>query len=404
MDLRTGCAFWVLKNGLLFTYPRLTHDIVADVVVIGAGVTGALVTYELTKAGANVVVLDRRDVASGSTAASTGLLQYETDTSLEELAERFGIESAVRVYRLGIEAIDRIAQICDEVGDSCGFARRSTLYLAASKRDAQALAREHALRVAHGFDVDLLPAAEVKARFGLSAHGALFGPGDGEIDSYRFTHFVLTHAARAGARVFDRTTVKRVRPHADGVDVLMTTGPRIRAKHVIYTTGYEAVEHTKIPTKLTSTFACATEPVDSFAWWEGRCLIWETSRPYLYLRTTADNRVMAGGEDSPFSSRHERSRVLEAKRDRLMTRLRRMVPQLNPEPAYVWGGVFAETRDGLPFIGRRTDEERASYALGYGANGITSAMLAATLLRDAYLGRPNADAALFSFDRTRRRE
>lgn len=399
MDLRTGCAFWVVKNGLLATYPRLTRDITADVVVIGAGITGAVVTHELTKAGANVVVVDRRDVASGSTAASTGLLQYETDTSLEQLAGRFGIERAVRVYRLGIEAIDRIEEICGELGDRCGFSRRSTLYLAASGRDARALAREHALRVAHGFDVDLLSASEVDARFGLTARAALFGRGDGELDTYRFTHYVLMQAIRAGARVFDRTTVKRVKPRGDGVEVVTTDGPRIQAARVIYTTGYEAVEQMKIPTRLTSTFACATEPVESLDEWEERCLIWETSRPYAYLRTTPDNRVVIGGEDSRFSTRHQSERVLAAKRDRLMKRLRRMFPQLQAEPAYVWGGVFAETRDSLPFIGRRRGEPNASYALGYGANGITFGVIAAGILRDFYLGRPNPDAALFSFDR-----
>lgn len=399
MDLRTGCAFWVLKNGLLATYPRLTHDIAADVVVIGAGITGALVAYELTRAGANVVVVDRRDVASGSTAASTGLLQYETDTSLEGLAGRFGIERAVRVYRLGLEAIDRIEQICEEVGDGCGFARRSTLYLAASKRDARMLARERALRVAHGFDVDLLSASAVKARFGLSSHAALFGGGDGELDSYRFTHVVLMHAMRGGARVFDRTTVKRVKANSNGVDVITAAGARVRASRVVYSTGYETLEHTKIPTRLTSTFACATDPVRSFDGWEERCLIWETSRPYVYLRTTDDNRVVIGGEDSRFSTRHQSGRVLAAKRDRLMARLRRMFPRLNAEPAYVWGGVFAETRDSLPFIGARQDNERAWYALGYGANGITFAVMAAGILRDAYLGRPSPDAVLFAFDR-----
>jgi glycine/D-amino acid oxidase-like deaminating enzyme len=399
MDLRTGCAFWVLKNGLLASYPRLTRDLAADVVVIGAGVTGAVVAYELTRAGANVVVVDRRDVASGSTAASTGLLQYETDTSLEQLAERFGIDRAVRVYRLGLEAIDRIEQICDEVGDGCGFARRSSLYLAASKRDARALAREHALRIAHGFDVDLLAASEVKTRFGLSAPAALYGRGDGEIDCYRFAHFVLMQAARGGASVFDRTTVTRVKPRGAGVEAVTAAGPRLQASRVIYATGYETVERTKIQTTLTSTFACATEPLDSFEGWEGRCLVWETSRPYLYLRTTADNRVVIGGEDSRFSTRHQSARVLAAKRDRLMARLRKMFPQLQAEAGYVWGGVFAETPDSLPWIGSRDGDERASYALGYGANGITFAVMAAGILRDAYLGRPNADAQLFSFDR-----
>jgi glycine/D-amino acid oxidase-like deaminating enzyme len=100
--------------------------------------------------------------------------------------------------------------------------------------------------------------------------------------------------------------------------------------------------------------------------------------------------------------RHRNERVLLRKRDRLTRRFRKMFPRIEVEPSYVWGGVFAETRDGLPYIGARDGEPHAWYALGYGANGITFAVIAASILRDAYLGRPNADAELFSFGRERR--
>lgn len=105
MDLRTGCAYWLLRNGLLASYPRLARDEAADIAVIGAGVTGAAVAYQLSRAGANVVVVDRRDVASGSSAASTGLLLYDTDKSLSDLVEVIGRDGAVRSYQLGIDAI-----------------------------------------------------------------------------------------------------------------------------------------------------------------------------------------------------------------------------------------------------------------------------------------------------------
>jgi glycine/D-amino acid oxidase-like deaminating enzyme len=404
MDLRTGCAFWMLKDGLLASYPSLAADLSADIAIIGAGITGALVAHELTNAGANVVVLDRRDAASGSTAASTGLLQYETDGSLEVLSRSVGLPAAARIYRLGLEAIDAIERICCEVGDASGFRRRSCLYLASSQRDARALAREHALRVANGFDVTWLTASDVKGRFGLAAPAALYGPGDGELDSYRFTHAVLKRAVDGGARVFDRTSVIKVRHTRAGVELVTDRGPRVRATRAIYAGGYETSERSPIQslTNLNSTFVCVSEPVASFDGWEDRCLIWETARPYLYLRTTDDNRVVIGGEDSPFSARHRSERVLVRKRDRLIRRFGKMFPGIELEPAYVWGGVFGETRDGLPYIGARDGEPHAWYALGYGANGITFAMIAASILRDAYLGRHNADSQLFAFGRERR--
>ena len=82
MDLRSGHAFWLIRNGLLNAFPAAEKDLRCDVVVVGGGITGALVAYHLAEAGINTVVLDRRDIGWGSTSASTALLQYEIDTPL----------------------------------------------------------------------------------------------------------------------------------------------------------------------------------------------------------------------------------------------------------------------------------------------------------------------------------
>jgi len=106
MDLHSGAPFWPLKSGLLQSYPAIDRDEQADVLVVGAGVTGALTAYHLAAAGASVVVLDKRDVATGSTAATTGLLLYETDSDLTRLSAAIGDAGAVRAWQAGLEAID----------------------------------------------------------------------------------------------------------------------------------------------------------------------------------------------------------------------------------------------------------------------------------------------------------
>ena len=135
--------------------------------------------------------------------------------------------------------------------------------------------------------------------------------------------------------------------------------------------------------------------------WTDRAVIWETSRPYLYARTTDDGRIMLGGEDEPFARRHTNDRLLESKSRRLVDRFHRWFPDATFEPAYRWGGVFSSTRDGLPYIGSVREHPRAWLAVGYGGNGITSAVIAARLIRDSWRGVPNSDAAIFAFDRIR---
>ncbi len=402
MDLRTGAAFWPIRDGLLQTYPPLDSDLSPDVVVIGAGCTGALVAYRLCEAGARVVVLDKRDVASGSTAATTGLLLYDTDSSLVELASSIGETSAVRAWQLGREAIDGIDELCATLDDRCGFARRDALYLASSRRDAHTLTREYELRARNGFDVEWLPAAEVHARYGIRAPGAILSRGGGEIDNYRFTHALLRAAVSRGVRVFDRTEVSGVRAFADRVVVATTRGPRITASHVVWATGYESIEEIqKNVGRMCSTWVVVSEPVSARDLWRDRVLIWETARPYLYARTTEDGRVMLGGEDEASATRHANDRLLDKKARRLVRRFNGWFPDVAFEPAYRWAGVFSTTADGLPYIGTVRDHPRAWLALGYGGNGITFAAIAARLIRDAWRGIANPDAAIFAFDRHR---
>lgn len=400
MDLRTGLAYWLLRNGLLTTYSPLDGDETADVTVVGGGITGALAAYELSHAGANVVVVDKRDVASGSSTATTGLLLYETDTSLLELSERVGERAAARVYHLGREAISRIESLTTSLADSCGFARRSSLYLASTSGDARMLEREYALRRAHGLGVALLDAGEIHRKWGIDAPAALYSHG-GEIDCYRFAHRLLAGAAKRGARIYARTPVERLDLEDGERMTVVTAGPhRIRTRWVVAATGYEAVEHMRPPqTVLSSTWVVASEPLSSGMPWAERSLIWETARPYLYARTTDDNRIIVGGEDEPYAEGHQDRDLLQRKTARLSSRLNELFPQLRLDVAYAWAGTFGSTVDGLPLIGPAPGNPRLWFALGYGGNGITFSVIAARLLVDAYLGRQSPDARLFALDR-----
>jgi len=82
VDLKSGYPYWAVKNGLMHAFPPLQADASCEVAVIGGGISGALIADELSRHGHEVLVIEQRDVAWGSTSASTALLQYEIDTHL----------------------------------------------------------------------------------------------------------------------------------------------------------------------------------------------------------------------------------------------------------------------------------------------------------------------------------
>jgi glycine/D-amino acid oxidase-like deaminating enzyme len=135
-----------------------------------------------------------------------------------------------------------------------------------------------------------------------------------------------------------------------------------------------------------------------------RAMLWDTDRPYHYLRWTKDDRLLVGGEDTPHrTSRGARTHAKEGAA-RLRTYLAGVYPDLAlAHPEYAWTGVFAETADGLPYIGTHRRYPKHLFALGYGGNGMTASFLAATYLLKRYLKSPSPDEALFAFDRSRKR-
>jgi glycine/D-amino acid oxidase-like deaminating enzyme len=416
MDLVSGCPFWIINNGILGVYPALRETVECEVAIIGGGISGALIGYRLAEAGIDAVMLDKRDIGTGSTAASTSLLQYETDLTLMELSERMGEERAAAVYRACRGAVKSVLVLARQfhVGD---FATRDSLYLANEARQVGGLKREYELRLKHGFDVDWWTRKRIKAEGSLPHHAAIESHGAAEIDAFGFTHGIVNAATRGrhGMKVFDRTEVTswtRVGANggrrgkggkgSDGDGFVLTTaeGFHVKARRIVVASGYESLNFfRKKPAKCHSTYALVTEPLEELTGWPGKRLIWETARPYVYARTTGDGRAIIGGYDEPFRDPQKRDALLTAKTAALKRRFAQLFPKIRCDVAFSWTGTFAETKDSLPYIGEAPGRPGIYFALGYGGNGVIFSALAAEIVRDLCLGVENEKAELFRFGR-----
>lgn len=396
MDLRSDFPYWTVKNGLVNVFPPLETDLRCDALVVGAGITGAIVADALAAAGVDTIVVDKRDVGHGSTSASTALLQYEIDEPLHRLAAKVGRKSAERAYRLGVRAIRKLAALA---GSTCEFVRTPSVLVARSKRDRPFLEREFVARKQAGLDVVLMGGSELKAEFGIRREGAICSSDAASVDPYLLTHRLLRRWAGNGVRVFDRTDLVRYDTSVRGVVAQSARQAKIRCRKVFFATGYEAQESFREKyVQLRSTYALISEPVD-LGWWRKACLVWETGDPYLYARQTLDKRVIAGGEDDAVLNPKRRDAQTQAKALRVRRKFERMFEGSKLEPAFCWSGVFGSTKDGLPYIGSHPDFPHCFFALGFGGNGITFSVMAATIVRDLFLGRPVADAGIFRFGR-----
>ena len=402
MNLTSEQPFWTLKNGLLINFPPLTADVYCDIVILGAGISGALIGEALTADGHDVVMIDARDVGHGSTSASTALLQYEVDTHLIDLIKLHGLDHAQKAYRACHESIDILEARIRSLGlEDCAFTRKESVYLASRERDLPVLRKESAARREMGIEVDDWGESEVLAAFGFTKPGALRSSQAAEVDSYRLTVGLLKTVASRGGRIFDRTEATRLDIDKAGVLVRTNRNVSIRAKRVVVAMGYESqtLFDTSRLVKLHSSYAIASEPLTEDQHWWHRCLLWESARPYFYLRTDSDGRAILGGEDVPFRNAAARDKLLSKKSARLKDRFDEMFPDTGMETAYSWAGTFGETHDGLAYIGPYRKHPLCLFALGFGGNGITYSVIAAEILRQEVRGHRHEYSEVFRFDR-----
>lgn len=452
LDLRSERAYWVVRNGIDDASPQLPGSLDCEVAIVGAGISGALVARELMRHGVrDLVILDRRDRALGSTSASTALLQYEIDVPLIELDRRIGMEKAARAYLACAEAVDIAESIATETATDVGFRRRNSLYLAARKDDMRQFESELTARRGIGLPVRILDRDALRTQFGMDRPGALWSAQAAELDPVRFTRALLDGANALGARCYSNTVVKSIASSADGVTLTCddsqkghrvgaVVGPEanadriaqlaqakakraaaktrstkarprprgkqypvVRARAVVICGGYEALS--MLPRRyatLHSTYALVTEPAADPSIAAARPLVWEAARPYLYSRATPDGRTLIGGEDLPYRSAKARDAQLSRKVAALMKKGRRLLGPL-PPPAYAWAGTFGESPDSLPLIGVVPGwHSRVQVAMCLGGNGIIYAVQAARMIASALGGARHDLHNVFGFERLHR--
>lgn len=372
MKLRSPEAFWLLKNGILNSYPKLQGDTSCDIVVLGAGITGSLISHALHNAGYNVVVIDKRDVANGSSAATTSMLQYEIDVPMVDLANMIGITSAVECYKAGIVAIDTLHDLVVKEKIDCGFDMKESLQVAHSKKAVKALRKEFEMRDQHGFDVKWLTSEEIEERYKMKSHPGILSAKGASIDAFQFTHGLFQNNHKRGMRIYDHTNVCDIKYKKDGVQLKTVDGYRVDAKKIVLCTGFETLQMFKKKyADIVTTFACVSEQNLSFFDTLHNTLIWDTANPYIYMRTTDDKRLLVGGEDIKYKYGPISEKVKNRKSTKLIKKLNKLFPEINFIEDYVWAGAFGVTKDGLPFIGKHPDYKNAIFVLGLGGNGIT---------------------------------
>ena len=406
MRLRLGRSFWLdTFHGRPPHWPPIRGTRLADVAIVGGGITGCAAAWLFAKAGADVVLLDAARIGRGSTAASTALLMQEPDADFLDLARRFGHSKATRIWRCARRAVADLKGALGDLGVS-SVRRLPSVYLTRDERQVSRLRREARARRRANLRGRWIDSRALHEVTGIYGAGGILTADNASVDPYEACIAFACGAERRGAELFEHSHVRSISASRDGVTLQLDRGS-VSADRAIVATGYATPEFEPLAARfrMMNTYVIATPVLDA------RCrrriglssvMLWDTGRPYHYLRWTAEHRLLFGGLDRPKVPARTRPAALRRSAGMLMTELASWYPALDGiKPEYAWEGLFATTPDGLPYIGPHRRFPRQLFALGYGGNGMTLGFFAAQALVRMARQEPGPDDDLFGFGRAR---
>lgn len=380
-----------------FPVQSLTRDLRTEVLVIGAGVSGALVAEALTAQGREVCMIDRSAPGTGSTAASTCLLLFEIDNPLTVLAGKIGKDNAARVWQRSFRAMQNLTDKVRAFDIACDYAARDALLLPGKILGPAGLRRECEARADLGLTSRIVERDELLREFGIDRPCAILSGNSAEAHPVKLALGVLRRAQEQGAKIFSPVEAASIETGEQHAIVTTNDGHRITADFVVFCCGYQLPEFLSVKRhQIVSTWAAATKPQPQNLW-PSKAMIWEAADPYLYIRTTPEGRVLVGGEDEDHNDNERRIKRTPAKLERFRKKLGRLMPQLDCTFEYAWSGAFGSSSTGLPMIGNVPGMPRVCAVLGFGGNGTTYAQIAAEMIANALGGKAEPDIDLFAF-------
>jgi glycine/D-amino acid oxidase-like deaminating enzyme/nitrite reductase/ring-hydroxylating ferredoxin subunit len=362
---------------------RLTGHLDCDVVIVGAGIAGLSVAYELAAAGQRVVVLDRGPVAGGVTSRTTAHLAPVCDDGVSSLSKLRGKEIA-RLFQESQEAaVDRTEALVEDLGISCNFRRLDAYLFPALGMDLtdarEQLHEEYEALRSVGADVERIKGVPFK---GFEKVPALRYARQATFHPLKYIHGLVTAIRQHGGRIFDDSAVIDIEELKDRVTVCTRNGSVTAAK-AVFATNSPINDTVALHSKMAPyrTYAMAfTIPKGTLP----DALYWDMADPYHYVRLNPGpgsiDYLIAGGGDHKSGESDDGDVRFEA----IDAWIRSLVPGLGRE-VHRWSGQVLDTIDYCGFIGNNPGSHNVFIVTGDSGQGMTHGALAGLLIRDLIL-------------------
>jgi hypothetical protein len=352
-----------------------------DVVVVGAGLVGALVAARLTREGFDTAVLEARRVTGGATGRCLGMVLAGLPQDYSWAVSVYGRQRAREIWGLTISGRDRLIEAAERLG--VPIQPTGSLALAVDDEEADALWESAKLLREDGFDVSYSLTDPLNRGF----EAALHQYGDVLVNAAVLTRALL---AAEDVTVHEGTEVYALEPTGDDIRVWAHGRTVLCSAVVLAVNGYAALVHPYLAENVAPVrgVVFAAGPLEDLLL-EEPCT---AARGRDFLRPLPDGRLLLG------SWRRRESLTRGARpEDGLRAFVSRHFPEVDLSSVDRWSGVMGFTSDGLPLLGNLPGLPQVYFSAGFGGRGLGWAFVVAERLVDAMLH--GADPGLLAAER-----
>ncbi|MCK9510030.1 MAG: FAD-dependent oxidoreductase [Pigmentiphaga sp.] len=385
-------SYWESTLTDSVSYPSLSHDLQADVVVIGAGIVGLTAAELLCREGKSVVVLEALRVGSQVTARSTAKITSQHGLRYRQLIDDVGEDKARLHAQANEDAIEHIARLVADEAIDCALERKTAYVYTTNAADTASIEEEAAAAIRLGLPARL--SAEIEAPIAVKA--ALAFERQAQFNPARYLAGLAATVAKK-ASLFEMSRASEVQ-HGSPCRVRTGAGATITAADVIVATHQPIVPDGMFFAKaLPFSHSVVAAPLDPSCPLGGTAV--NNQEPSFSFRDDASS-----GQRYVIAVGPSFSTGVTRKEEQSFAQLVRFLQDTFgiPAPTHRWTNEDFSPMDGLPFVGRASsDSPHLHVAIGFDSWGITTGTAAARLITDLIMNRPNPCAELWDASRIR---
>ncbi|MGG7165623.1 FAD-dependent oxidoreductase [Clostridium ihumii] len=349
----------------------LNRDIKADVLIIGAGISGILTAYMLKQNGRDVILIDAAEVASGNTKNTTAKITSQHNLIYHKLISEFGEEKARQYAKANELAIKKYKEIIEEREIECDFEQKSSYIYSLNEVNSLEDEIEAANKV--GIDAEFVE----KVNLPFEIKGAIKFNNQAQFNPLKFLKDISKDLV-----IYENTRAIEIKQ-----DLVITNKGNITANHIVVATHYPIMNtpgYYFLRMHQERDHVIALENVNDV---DGMYIDVDKDG---YSFRSYNNLLLLGGV---------KQRTGENEDGGNYDKLRDVAKELYPKSKekYHWSAQDCMTIDGIPYIGKYSDETPNIYvATGFNKWGMTSSMVSAMIISDMILENENDFSEIFS--------